>query len=50
MSHWDYTPPPPSSLGDHAVALEGTHLAGRRVALLLSGGIACIKARARAPR
>jgi len=44
MSDWDYTPPPPSSLGDHAVALEGSHLFGKRVALLLSGGIACIKA------
>jgi phosphopantothenoylcysteine decarboxylase/phosphopantothenate--cysteine ligase len=44
MRDWDFSPPPPSSLGDHDVALEGTHLAGKRIALLLSGGIACIKA------
>jgi phosphopantothenoylcysteine decarboxylase/phosphopantothenate--cysteine ligase len=44
MTDWDFTPPPSSALSDHAVELEGEHLAGKRVALLLSGGIACIKA------
>ncbi len=43
MHDWDFTPPPPSPLGDHDVALVGNRLVGKRVALLLSGGIACIK-------
>ena len=44
MSDWDYSAPPASSLGDHDVPLEGEHLKGRRVALLVTGGIAAIKA------
>ncbi len=44
MSHWTPQPPTPSSLGDHAVALDGTHLAGKRIALLITGGIAAMKA------
>lgn len=35
---------PESTLGDHAVALDGTHLADRRIALLVTGGIAAMKA------
>ncbi len=35
--------PTPSPYGDHDVAPEGTHLAGRRVALLVTGGIAAMK-------
>lgn len=41
---WDFTPPPASELGDHDVPLEGTHLSGKRVALLVTGGIAAFKA------
>ena len=36
--------PTPSPLGDHDVLPEGQHLAGRRVALLVTGGIAAMKA------
>lgn len=41
---WDFSPPTPSTLGDHAVPLRGDHLAGRRVALMVCGGIAAFKA------
>jgi phosphopantothenoylcysteine decarboxylase/phosphopantothenate--cysteine ligase len=44
MPDWDFSPPPPSDLGDHEVPREGDHLAGRRVALLVTGGIAAMKA------
>ena len=44
MQDWDFSPPPPSDLGDHDVPLEGRHLQGKRVALLVTGGIAAIKA------
>jgi len=44
MQDWDFSPPPPSDLGDHDVPLEGRHLVGKRVALLVTGGIAAIKA------
>lgn len=44
MQDWDFSPPPPSDLGDHDVPLEGHHLRGKRIALLVTGGIAAIKA------
>lgn len=44
MPDWDYSPPPPSDLGDHDVPLDGTQLQGKRVALLLTGSIAAMKA------
>jgi phosphopantothenoylcysteine decarboxylase / phosphopantothenate---cysteine ligase len=44
MQDWDFSPPPPSELGDHDVPSEGVHLQGRRVALLLTGSIAAMKA------
>ena len=44
MDNWDFSPPPPSDLGDHDVPLEGTHLQGKRIALLVTGGIAAMKA------
>jgi phosphopantothenoylcysteine decarboxylase/phosphopantothenate--cysteine ligase len=44
MSEWDLSPPPPSDLGDREVPREGDQLAGRRVALLVTGGIAAMKA------
>ncbi|GDY00894.1 hypothetical protein LBMAG49_02230 [Planctomycetota bacterium] len=40
---WDFSPPPESALGDHDVERKSNALDGRRIALLLSGGIACIK-------
>ena len=42
MKKWDFSPPPCSDLGDHDVPLIGNHLAGKRVALLVTGGIAAI--------
>jgi phosphopantothenoylcysteine decarboxylase/phosphopantothenate--cysteine ligase len=44
MNSWDFTPPPPSDLGDHDVPREGSHLEGKRIALLITGGIASMKA------
>ena len=44
MNKWNYSPPSPSELGDHEVPLEGTELAGKSIALLITGGIASIKA------
>ncbi len=43
MSQWNFTPPTPSTLGDHDVPLQGTHLQGKRIALLVTGGIAAMK-------
>jgi phosphopantothenoylcysteine decarboxylase/phosphopantothenate--cysteine ligase len=43
MSDFSFPAPTPSSLGDHDVEREGAHLAGRRVALLVTGGIAAMK-------
>lgn len=42
-SQWDFSPPPPSDLGDHDVRPEGRHLDGKRIALLICGGIAAMK-------
>lgn len=44
MQDWNFEPPPPSDLGDHDVPHEGQHLRDRHVALLLTGGIAAMKA------
>lgn len=44
MTDWDFSPPPPSDLADRDVPFEGDHLAGRRVALLVTGGIAAYRA------
>ncbi len=44
MTDWDFRPPPPSDLGDHEVPEGGDRLAGRRVALLVTGGIAAYRA------
>lgn len=46
MSHaadWDFSPPPPSNLGDHDVRPEGRHLMGKRIALMVCGGIAAFR-------
>lgn len=40
---WDYTAPTPSDMGDHDVPPASTRLAGKRVALLVTGGIAAMK-------
>jgi phosphopantothenoylcysteine decarboxylase/phosphopantothenate--cysteine ligase len=42
-SDWDFRPPPASGLGDREVPRDGEHLAGRRVALLVTGGIAAYR-------
>ena len=43
MTTWTLPAPTPSDLGDHDILPEGSHLAGRRVALLVTGGIAAMK-------
>jgi len=40
---WDYAPPKSAPIGDHDVLPESRHLAGKRVALLVCGGIAALK-------
>ena len=40
---WDLRPPTPSTLGDHEVPRLSDHLAGRRIALLVSGSIAALR-------
>ena len=44
MKSWDFSPPSASELGDHDVPLEGYYLKGKRIALLICGGIAAIRA------
>ncbi len=44
MADWDFSAPPESDQGDHDVPLEGERLLGRRVALMVTGGIAAMKA------
>ena len=39
---WDLSPPPPTSLTDRAVAVEVGTLLGRRIALMVTGGIAAM--------
>ena len=41
---WDFSAPTPSDMGDHDVPPASTRLAGKRVALLVTGGIAAMKA------
>jgi len=45
MSHfdWDFSAPTPSTMGDHDVPMASRRLAGRRIALLVTGGIAAMK-------
>ena len=40
---WDFSAPAPSAMGDHDVPVVSTRLAGKRVALLVTGGIAAMK-------
>lgn len=40
---WDFSAPTPSGMGDHDVPPASTRLAGKRVALLVTGGIAAMK-------
>lgn len=41
---WDFSAPTPSGMGDHDVPRASERLAGRRIALLVTGGIAAMKA------
>jgi phosphopantothenoylcysteine decarboxylase/phosphopantothenate--cysteine ligase len=41
---WDFSAPTPSGMGDHDVPRASDRLVGRRVALLVTGGIAAMKA------
>jgi phosphopantothenoylcysteine decarboxylase/phosphopantothenate--cysteine ligase len=43
MSDWNFSPPPESPMGDHDVTRDGHHLEGKRVALVVTGGIAAFK-------
>jgi len=40
---WDLSPPPPSPLHDRAVSRQGDTLEGRRIALMVTGGIAALR-------
>ncbi|MBN8291956.1 hypothetical protein JI664_08280 [Rhodobacter sp. NTK016B] len=40
---WDFGAPTPSSMGDHDVPRASDRLAGKRIALLVTGGIAAMK-------
>ncbi len=40
---WNFTPPSDSSLHDHGVVSTGTHLHGKRIALLITGSIAAYR-------
>jgi len=40
---WDFSAPTPSDMGDHDVPPASERLAGKRVALLVTGGIAAMK-------
>src|SRR5687768_1347544 len=40
---WEPVKPSPSELGDHDVLPLGRHLLGKKIALLISGGIAAMK-------
>ena len=44
MNNWNFQPPPESELGDRQVNLESNHLQNQRIALLVTGSIAAIKA------
>ena len=44
MNDWDFQPPPESELGDRQVTLESTQLQHQRIALLVTGSIAALKA------
>jgi phosphopantothenoylcysteine decarboxylase / phosphopantothenate---cysteine ligase len=44
MNNWDFQPPPESELGDRNLALESTHLLHKRIALMVTGSIAAMKA------
>ena len=44
MKKWHFSPPPPSEMGDHDVPLDGQHLKGKSIALMITGGIAAMKA------
>ncbi len=44
FSEWDWSPPRSPLLGDHEVPLLSRHLQGRRIALVVCGGIAALKA------
>lgn len=41
---WSFAPPASAAIGDHDVPLLSRHLEGRRIALLVGGGIAAMKA------
>ena len=44
MNTWTFDPPPETEMGDHDVPRAGDHLEGKRIALLVCGGIAAMKA------
>lgn len=43
MSEWNFTPPPLSKLSDHAVRSDSQALAGKTIALFISGSIAAYR-------
>jgi phosphopantothenoylcysteine decarboxylase/phosphopantothenate--cysteine ligase len=43
LTPWSVTPPASEPIGDHAVPLRSRHLLGRRIALVVCGGIAAYR-------
>jgi len=41
--NWNLEPPPPSEIADRDIRLTGSHLSGKRVALLITGSIAAYR-------
>jgi len=41
--NWNFEPPPPSEFADREIRLTGSHLSGKRVALLITGSIAAYR-------
>ena len=41
--NWNFDPPPPSEFADREIRLTGSHLSGKRVALLITGSIAAYR-------
>ena len=44
MNSWNFQPPPKSDLGDRELAWESNYLENKRIALLITGSIAAMKA------
>jgi len=41
--NWNFEPPPSSEFADREIRLTGSHLSGKRIALLITGSIAAYR-------